>query len=108
MWNMKTISVLAAAVVAGSAMAEERSLAEFMEFEGYGHCEMQGREMAPCMAEKRAEAAAAIDMMAVYMPRLVAQCEAEHSDPLAVVWCLLQATAGWRVSSHRPQLGETR
>lgn len=50
-------------------------------------CVRHGEEVEPCLAAKRMQAVAGLDVMAVMTPRVVEACEAEHADPLAVVWC---------------------
>ena len=95
-------AVVAVPLLAGSAVAEERR--EFATAAEYvaaaeAHCVAQGRAVEPCMAEKRAMASAGLDRLAMMMPRLVERCEAEHSDPLAVVWCGTQAMSALRGST---------
>ena len=87
-------AILSTTSLAGSAVAEkQREFATAAEFVAAveANCVAQGREVEPCMAEKRAMAAAALDQGAMMTPRLVERCEAEYSDPLAVVWCAMEA-----------------
>lgn len=78
--------VVALALVAAPSFADAETAAEFVAAVE-ANCDRQGLPKAPCMAEKRMRAAAGLDQMNLFMPRLVAMCEAEHDDPLAVVWC---------------------
>ena len=90
---MKTVlsTLLIVAVVAGSAVAEERRMhataAEALDY-AEANCRASDKPFEECMAWKRGAAVEMLDKGAWLFPREVGQCEGKYSDPIEAHWCV--------------------